>query len=137
MRWYGGAFDLQRRYLARCCRLAWRGRSPDALDKLLELALPPFSLLALGAALLLLQCSWPGSGGPRLLASPSRRTGRAGGPVPLPGPGCAPARRRVPTRPMLAGPIYILWRVWIGLRVRLRYRSVTWVRTRRTDEEDR
>ena len=35
---------------------------------------------------------------------------------------------------MVLGLPYLLWRIGIGLWARLRYRSVTWVRTRRTDD---
>jgi cellulose synthase/poly-beta-1,6-N-acetylglucosamine synthase-like glycosyltransferase len=133
LRWYGGAFDLQRRYLPTLARLAARGKW-DALDKFLELALPPFSLLALGSvalflvqALLALVVDWPAW----LLAASGVLVLLA---VAYPFMGLvathAPGRSY---RAMLVGPFYVLWRVWIGLWVRLRYRSLAWVRTRRAE----
>ena len=134
LRWYGGAFDLQRRYLPSLWKLAWRGNW-DALDKLLELGLPPFSLLALGAALLFLVqlvlamlITWP-----LTLTAVSALTLLMAVLFPFFGLILtdAPARSY---RAMLVGPFYILWRVGIGLWVRLRYRNLSWVRTRRTDD---
>ena len=135
LRWYGGAFDLQRRYLPTLWKLAWRGNW-DALDKFLELALPPFSMLALGsAALFLLQIllalviDWPiwllVTSGLLVLAA-----------IAFPYLGLmatgAPARSY---KAMLVGPFYAVWRVGIGIWVRLRYRSLTWVRTRRANND--
>ena len=134
LRWYGGAFDLQRRYLPGLWKLAWRGNW-DALDKLLELGLPPFSLLALGAVLVFLVqlaltmlVAWPLT----LIAVSALSLLMA---ILFPFFGLiltdAPARSY---RALLVGPFYILWRVGIGLWVRLRYRNLSWVRTRRTDD---
>ena len=134
MRWYGGAFDMQRRYVPGLMKLALRG-NPDALDKLLELTLPPFSLLALGSVgLLLLQAvlaaavSWPqGLLGVTavlvLLAFLFPFLGLRAT--------CAPGRAY---RALLIGPFYVLWRAWIGLWVRLRYGRIGWVRTRRAGD---
>lgn len=134
LRWYGGAFDLQRRYLPKLWKLAWHGNW-DGLDKLLELSLPSFSLLALGATLLFLVqlalsvlTTWPLA----LTAMSSLSLLMA---VLFPFFGLiltdAPARSY---RALLVGPFYVLWRVGIGVWVRLRYRSVSWVRTRRTGD---
>jgi cellulose synthase/poly-beta-1,6-N-acetylglucosamine synthase-like glycosyltransferase len=135
MRWYGGAFDLQRRYLRTLWTLTWRQRSWDAFDKLLELALPPFSLLALGAAaLLVLQLVlvalavrpasslwWPAA--LTLLAVLFPFLG-------LLATGAPPKAYSA----LLVGPFYVLWRVWIGVWVRLRYRTLSWSRTRHVEE---
>jgi cellulose synthase/poly-beta-1,6-N-acetylglucosamine synthase-like glycosyltransferase len=134
LRWYGGAFDLQRRYFPGLWKLAWRGNW-DALDKLLELGLPPFSLLALGAALLLLVqlglavlVTWP-----LTLTVVSALSLLMAVLFPFFGLVLtdAPARSY---HALLVGPFYILWRVGIGLWVRLRYRNLSWVRTRRTND---
>jgi len=125
---------MQRRYLPILWRLARRG-SADALDKLLELALPPFSLLALGAAaLLLLQlllgllAPWP----PALLFTAAALLLLA---FSFPFAGLiATSAPAAAYRAMLAGPVYVLWRTGISLWVRLRYRSVAWVRTRRAGD---
>jgi cellulose synthase/poly-beta-1,6-N-acetylglucosamine synthase-like glycosyltransferase len=137
LRWYGGAFELQRRYLPILWRLARRGNG-DALDKLLELALPPFSLLALGsAALLLLQLllslatPWPPA--LRVTAAALLLLAFVFPFAGLIATGAPPAAYRA----MLAGPFYVLWRAGISIWVRLRYRSVAWVRTRRTGDPEK
>lgn len=136
MRWYGGAFDLQRRYLRTLWTLTWRQRSWDAFDKLLELALPPFSMLAMGSAALLLvqlalvalgvqplsQLWWPAS--LVLLAVLFPFLGLAATAAPAKAYGA-----------MLAGPFYVLWRVGIGFWVRLRYRTLSWSRTRHVEQD--
>jgi len=136
LRWYGGAFELQRRYLRPLASLVWRRRSLDALDKLLELALPPFSQLALAAVLLLIaQGALVWLGGQSVLWA-ALSAGLVGLAVIFPFLGLAATGAPRPAyRALLAGPFYILWRVWISLRVRLRPRSVAWVRTRRTGEK--
>lgn len=136
LRWYGGAFDLQRRYLHTLWSMTWRHRNGDALDKLLELALPPFSMLAMASVVILLlqlvlvllklqPTAWLTVGG--------MLVGLA---VLFPFLGLlathAPARAY---EAMVVGPVYVLWRVWIGIWVRLRYRSLSWVRTRRVQPD--
>lgn len=132
-RWYGGAFDLQRRYVPRLWKLAQRG-NPDALDKLLELVLPPFSLLALGAGVLfLLQLLLA-----RLVAWPLALLMFAVILV-VPAflyPFLGLLATRAPARTygaLLAGPFYILWRAWLSLWVRIRYANIAWVRTHHTN----
>lgn len=136
LRWYGGAFDLQRRYLRVLWSLTWRRRSWDALDKLLELALPPFSLLAMGsAALLALQLVET-----LLSDQPSGLLWSSAALLiltvlyPFLGLIATKAPRQA-YQAMLIGPFYVLWRVWIGLWVRLRYRTLSWSRTRRLEED--
>lgn len=133
LRWYGGAFDLQRRYLPRLFALTLRGNL-DALDKLLELALPPFSLLALGSvSLLLLQGlllvlgDWP-----RWLVIANIALVLLATVYPFLGLAVTGASARS-YRAMTIGPFYAFWRVAIGIWVRLRYDSVGWVRTRRSE----
>jgi cellulose synthase/poly-beta-1,6-N-acetylglucosamine synthase-like glycosyltransferase len=135
LRWYGGAFELQRRYLRPLASLVWRRRSLDALDKLLELTLPPFSQLALGAGLLLIaQGAFAWLGGQSALRA-ALSAGLVGLAVIFPFLGLIATGAPPPAyRALLAGPFYILWRVWISLRVRLRPRSIAWVRTRRTGD---
>ena len=54
MRWEGGRLGLARRYLGRLLRSAWHARGPGQrwlyLDTALDLAVPPFALLAAGTA---------------------------------------------------------------------------------------
>ncbi len=136
MRWYGGAFDLQRRYLRTLWTLTWRQRNGDAFDKLLELALPPFSMLALGSAMLVLiqlalvalglqppnRLWWPASLALLAVLFPFLGLAATGAPVKAYGA-------------MLAGPFYVLWRVGIGFWVRLRYRTLSWSRTRHVEQD--
>lgn len=135
MRWYGGAFDLQRRYLRTLWTLTWRQRSGDAFDKLLELALPPFSMLALGSvALLALHLVLVVLG-----IQPSSRLWWPAGLILLAGlfPFLGLIATGAPAKAysaMLVGPFYVLWRVWIGFWVRLRYRTLSWSRTRHEEQ---
>jgi hypothetical protein len=115
--------------------VAWRRRSLDALDKLLELALPPFSLLALGSVLLLViqgMLAWFGRQSMTGVAF-SVALALVAACFPFAGLAATGAPRAA-YRALLAGPVYILWRAWISLRVRLRPRSIAWVRTRRTGD---
>ncbi len=123
MRWYGGAFSLQKRYVIPLAVRSVRKRDVDALDKLLELTLPPFSTIAvlapMGAALRMATNDHPIVGGVLWGASWL---------FPLLGL----ILERVPRsayRALLIGPPYVLWRLWIGLRVRLRRTPIAWART--------
>ena len=132
-RWYGGAFDMQKRYLGPLLRAAWRHRSLDALDSALELAVFPFSALCvLSAALVALQgvlwavglaSSFVLSGVLAVLAFAYPFLGLLAERAP-----------RSSFRALLHGPFYALWRVWVGLTVRLRRGRVPWIRTRREEE---
>lgn len=136
LRWYGGAFDLQRRYLRVLWSLTWRQRDWDALDKFLELALPPFSLLALGSVTLIV-LQFVGallSGQPSSLFWGSATVLFLAVLYPFLGLIATRAPRRA-YQAMLIGPFYVLWRVWIGLWVRLRYRTISWSRTRRLEQD--
>lgn len=133
LRWYGGAFELQRRYLRPLAAKAVRERNLDALDKLLELALPPFSLLALGSFLVLLShgvLAWLGGQSWFWVAIGAGLVGLA---VLFPFLGlAATGAPRTAYRALIAAPLYILWRIGITLRVRLRPKDISWVRTRRS-----
>lgn len=123
MRWYGGAFALQKRYLVPLAVRSVGKLNVDAFDKLLELTLPPFSTIAVLAPLMatfrMLTQDRPVIGGAFWGASWL---------FPLVGL----MVERAPSsayRALLIGPVYILWRFWIGLRVRLRRAPIDWVRT--------
>lgn len=134
LRWYGGALALQKRYWKVLASLAWKRRDLDALDKLLELSLPPFSLLTLGAMLLttvqgglvalgIQPLAWfLISFGLFLLAALFPFLGLLATDAP-----------KDTYRALLLGPLYVIWRTGIALRVRLRSHSVTWVRTKRVE----
>jgi hypothetical protein len=131
LRWYGGAFDLQKRYLGPLTTRTLAKGSTDALDKLLELVLPPFSLLAAGSAAVWV---W----GFLLRRNRSRRgfgadTLRLALAVLFPVAGLAAARAPARCyRALLAGPVYVAWRLLLVIRSRIGYRRVSWVRTRRS-----
>jgi len=135
LRWYGGAFDLQKRYLGPLLVTAWKSRSLDALDSALELSLPPFSVLSvLAVALLVLQAILWIVRFPSRLAPGALLAGLA-----LAYPFLGLLAERAPGRSfraLMCGPLYALWRVWVGLRVRLRRGQVPWIRTRRQEEEE-
>ena len=123
MRWYGGAFALQKRYVATLAARSVRHLDADAFDKLLELTLPPFSIMAvlspLLAALRLL-------GGERVL--PGVGLWAASWLYPVAGLALERAPRSA-YRALLIGPLYVMWRVWIGGRVRWRRAPIPWART--------
>ncbi|MEA3335288.1 MAG: glycosyltransferase family 2 protein [Chloroflexota bacterium] len=136
MRWYGGAFDLQKRYLGKLGSLVVSEGNLDALDKFLELALPPFSLIAIGCVTLLLvqglllMLGLPITG---WIVATALLTLLA---ILFPFLGLAmTGAPRHAYKAMIAGPFYVLWRVWIGLVVRVRHGSVSWVRTKRIEPE--
>lgn len=123
MRWYGGAFALQKRYVVPLAIRSIGKLDVDAFDKLLELTLPSFSTIAVLAPLVatfrMLTQDRPVIGGAFWGASWL---------FPLVGL----MVERAPSsayRALLIGPVYILWRFWIGLRVRLRRAPIDWVRT--------
>lgn len=135
LRWYGGVFELQRRYLGPLLVAAWRDRNPAALDHALELLLPPFSMLAMvGGGLVILTAPLVLL---RALPPPSLAISIAAAALALAYPFLGLLLDRAPRRvfrALLAGPFYVVWRVWISLRVQVRRGNVPWVRTRRTEE---
>jgi cellulose synthase/poly-beta-1,6-N-acetylglucosamine synthase-like glycosyltransferase len=131
LRWYGGAFELQKRYLTPLLHKTLIGRSLDALDKLLELLLPPFTFLVSGS--LGIWC-WTLArrkhGAQQSIATDTLRLALA-----AVFPMIALAGARAPVRcyrALLAGPLYVAWRIFLVMRARLGYRHVTWVRTKRS-----
>lgn len=123
MRWYGGAFALQKRYFLPLAVRSICRFDADAFDKLLELTLPPFSIIAALAPIIAIL---------RMFTKERPVVGGAlwgaGWLFPLVGL----LLERAPAssyRALLIGPLYVLWRLWIGVRVRLRRTPVAWVRT--------
>jgi cellulose synthase/poly-beta-1,6-N-acetylglucosamine synthase-like glycosyltransferase len=134
LRWYAGAFDLRRRCLGPLLSAAWKRRSLDALDRALELALPPFSVLSvLAVGLLVFQLMLKVLGVPFPLLPGGLLVGAA-----CVYPFLGLLAERAPWssfRALLYGPVYVFWRVWVGLRVQLRRGQIPWIRTRRAEEE--
>jgi cellulose synthase/poly-beta-1,6-N-acetylglucosamine synthase-like glycosyltransferase len=134
LRWYGGGFELQKRYLAPLLATVWSRRSMAALDLVLELSLPSFStlaMLAVGLALMQFVLLVIGVQTPLMLGI---ILAAAAFVFPLLGL----LAERAPWhcyRAMLLGPAYVAWRVWLGLAVRIRGGRVPWTRTRRAEEQ--
>jgi cellulose synthase/poly-beta-1,6-N-acetylglucosamine synthase-like glycosyltransferase len=123
MRWYGGAFALQKKYLKPLLIRCVRRHDVDALDKLLELSLPPYSLMAVATpALWLVQRLFGvGPGAAPLLVG-----------VVWGYPALGLIAERAPAsafRSLAFGPVYVLWRVSISVRVRLQRTPIRWQRT--------
>lgn len=137
LRWYGGVFELQRRYVGPLLVAALRGRNLAALDLALELLLPPFSTLALlaaGATVASAILAALGLTTWTVFVVAACLTMLA---VAFPLAGLAAERAPANAyRALLHGPAYALWRIWIGLRVALRRGNVPWVRTRHTEESE-
>lgn len=118
LRWEGGRFGLARRSLGALLGVAWARRSWTHLDAALDLAIPPFALLAAGtagmAALHALHWLTGGTGLPALLWA-----GLLAGQAFYVFAGCALAR--VPARAYAAlfvyGPLYAITKVWYCLLV--------------------
>jgi cellulose synthase/poly-beta-1,6-N-acetylglucosamine synthase-like glycosyltransferase len=136
LRWYGGVFELQKRYLLQLIIVAFRRANATALDLALELLLPSFSTLTILAVIAALATG-------ALVAFGLAPWGMFGAAVGLtlfavafPFIGLATEGAPASTyRALLYGPAYVLWRFWIGVKATSRRGNVQWVRTRRAEEE--
>jgi cellulose synthase/poly-beta-1,6-N-acetylglucosamine synthase-like glycosyltransferase len=134
LRWYGGVFDLQKRYLGPLLTAAWRNRNLAALDLALEMSLPSFSTLAvLAVSLIAFQLIF---GFTKDLTSvlPSLLLVLLVFTFPFLGLLLEKAPKHN-YKALIYGPAYVVWRVWLGLKVRLQRGQVPWIRTRRAEEE--
>lgn len=123
MRWYGGAFALQKRYVIPLAARSIRKLDVDAFDKLLELTLPPFSIIAVLAPVMAIV---------QMLTHDRPAFGIVlwGTSWFFPVAGLMLERApRAAYRALLIGPAYVLWRLWIALRVRWQRAPIAWVRT--------
>jgi len=135
LRWYGGAFDLQKRYLGLLLMSAWRNRSLSALDRVFELVLPAFSSLSMLAVGLVI---W------QIVLGPHRDWTSFAASVcllvmALLYPVLGLLAERAPRQSFYAlvyGPAYAAWRVWLGIVARIRRGRIPWIRTRRAEEEE-
>lgn len=139
LRWYRGLIAMQRRLALRLLANAVRSRSFLRLDGALELLLPSFSFLAAASIVNLFLTI----GTTLFIPSAGGLLGVSGAALllfswisyPLLGliidraPGWA-------YRALLFGPLYLLWRLWISVLVRLRGDRVAWIRTQRREEID-
>jgi cellulose synthase/poly-beta-1,6-N-acetylglucosamine synthase-like glycosyltransferase len=135
LRWYGGVFELQRRYVHPLLTAAWRDKNLAALDLALELLLPPFSTLALLAVASTVAASLLVSAGLTTRVVAVVATCLLFLTMVFPVIGLA-VEHAPPSayRALLHGPVYALWRFSIGLRATLRRGNVPWIRTRRAEE---
>lgn len=133
LRWYGGVSQIQRRFALKLLGLGIQELNWAALDQAFELLLPPLSALAaLSSLVAAIHWLWPSL---RLAFPLAISAGAvvAWGLFPFLGL----LVDRAPVSAFLAllyAPLYVLWRLWIGLLARIRGRRVRWVRTRRHEE---
>jgi cellulose synthase/poly-beta-1,6-N-acetylglucosamine synthase-like glycosyltransferase len=135
LRWYGGVLHIRRRYAFRLLEVAIRRRDVAALDQAIELLLPSFSTLALlSICVCVVQCLWTLS----LLFPRWASVAQVMAWVAFPLLGLwvagAPAAAY---RALCYSPIYLAWRLWVGLCARLLPGRVPWVRTPRREETGR
>jgi cellulose synthase/poly-beta-1,6-N-acetylglucosamine synthase-like glycosyltransferase len=139
LRWYAGVGSMRRRLAARLLGGAVRTRSVALLDGLLELVMPSYSTLVAFSALnlgLVLLLRW---------TAPAVRSplgvwvsvGLLAAWVFYPFVGLmVDGAPRWAFKALALGPAYLIWRLWIAVLVRLRGDRITWVRTRRREEDD-
>jgi cellulose synthase/poly-beta-1,6-N-acetylglucosamine synthase-like glycosyltransferase len=133
LRWYGGVFQIQKRFTFRLLIRGLKKGDWAALDQAGELLLPSFSLLALlSLGLAAMQWMWPAT---HPLFPPLVSSGVALAWLLFPFMGLladgAPASAY---RALLYSPFYLLWRLWLGLRARVQGEHIHWMRTRRREE---
>lgn len=133
LRWYGGLFEIQRRFALKLLKLGVLRRDWAALDKAIELLLPSFSVLALLSVCVAgIQGVWSSLSS---LFSLPVSIGAVLAWILF--PFLALWIDRAPAssyRVLLYSPLYLLWRLGLGLRARVLGEQVRWVRTRRHEE---
>jgi cellulose synthase/poly-beta-1,6-N-acetylglucosamine synthase-like glycosyltransferase len=137
LRWYRGVVGMQRRLVGRLMRGILRSRSLALLDGLLELIMPSYSFLValslLNLGVVLAAAWWLPS--VRGLLGPVEAVGLVAAWVLYPVLGLTIDRAPAwAFRALLLGPVYLLWRLWISVLVRLRGDRVRWIRTQRREE---
>jgi cellulose synthase/poly-beta-1,6-N-acetylglucosamine synthase-like glycosyltransferase len=130
-RWEGGRLELARVHLGRLLRAAWTRRSWPCLDTALDLATPPFALLAAGTALMaVLRTGIWLAGGPAMPAA--LWIGLSGAQAGYVLAGCVLAR--VPAKAYLAlvlfAPLYALGKIRLCARLAWQGGAV-WIPTAR------
>jgi cellulose synthase/poly-beta-1,6-N-acetylglucosamine synthase-like glycosyltransferase len=133
LRWYGGVLHIQKQFALKLLGLGLRRVDLAALDQAFELLLPPISVLALLSALIVLaQAAWPG---PDPLIPFPVSVGVLLAWIVFPFLGLladgAPASEY---QAIVYGPFYLLWRLYLEFKARVRGGRVEWVRTRRSQE---
>lgn len=135
LRWYGGAGEIRRQFAPLLLREGLKGHNWAALDLAVELLLPSFTWLTLLTVLIL--------GVGYLFALPTllpvwavAAMALAWIAFPFLGLWISGAPKKLYLA-LLLGPVYVLWRIWVGLSAALRGKKVTWVRTQRQEELER
>ena len=137
LRWYRQVPAMQRRLAWPLIAASLRSRSLALLDGAIELLMPPYSMLttlaALNLAATLVLSVWlpAGLGWLGVLGSACLLAGWILYPV------LGLVLDRAPRwafRALLLGPVYLLWRLWIALLVRVRGDRIAWQRTQRREE---
>lgn len=131
-RWLRGTRDASRQLARRLLIAGIRHGDGMLLDGALQAHLPSYSTLTLVmVGLLLVQIGvnwwWAQAFSPAVIAAWAAVAGLL-----FLYPFFGLAQERAPLRAYLAiatGPLFILWRTWLALTVRLRRRSVPWIRT--------
>jgi glycosyltransferase involved in cell wall biosynthesis len=140
LRWYREVPAMQGRYAGPLLAAAFRSRSLAPFDGAVELLMPPYSVLvALSAINLVLVAAWrlllPPAGG---LLGVTASVGLLGAWLLYPVLGlCIDRAPAWAYRALLLGPVYLIWRLWIAVLVRLRGDRISWVRTQRREESNR
>ena len=133
LRWYGGVFEIQKKFALTLLRLGLRKRDWAELDQAVELLLPPFSVLAL-LSVCVAGIQWMWSSLRPLFPLPVS-VGFVLAWVLFPFLGLWIDRAPTPAyQALLCGPFYLVWRLWLGFQARIRGKRVRWVRTRRREE---
>jgi cellulose synthase/poly-beta-1,6-N-acetylglucosamine synthase-like glycosyltransferase len=133
LRWYRGVFQIRKKFALKLLRSGVEGWNWAAFEQAIALLLPSFStLVSLSILVVGLQWAW-GSLGLLLPQPVSIGFVLAWALLPFLGLWAdrAPASAY---RALLYGPLYLLWRLWIGFQARIQGRRVRWIRTKRCEE---
>jgi 1,2-diacylglycerol 3-beta-glucosyltransferase len=129
VRWERGRQEMVRQYVPRLLRASLARHSYLLLDAAVEQIIPPFSLVA-AASLLLLIGALALQSMPATLLGVFLVVGQAV--YILAGLGLSGAPRKV-YQALLYAPIFIVWKVWLYLRVLIGLDRKGWIRTARND----
>jgi cellulose synthase/poly-beta-1,6-N-acetylglucosamine synthase-like glycosyltransferase len=139
LRWYRGMASIRRQLARRLVGKVVRQPSAMVLDGALELLMPSYSLLSGMSVLnvgLVAILAFLGSEVRDILGVTGSALLVAAWAL-YPVVGLIIDRAPVwAFRALLLGPVYLAWRLWISILVRLRGDRIAWVRTRRREEID-
>lgn len=132
MRWEGGVLDMRRRLAWQLLIKGIKHSRLELVDRGLEMLLPPYSMLSVSAAVVLVLEQMRRSPEKARMVNAVALTG-AYATLPLWGliADRAPAALY---RSLLSSPLFVLWRLWIRSITWIRRDAVVWVRTPRKTE---